>query len=462
MEGSSGMNQIKKIKYDIVVVGGGPGGIPAAISAARQGKQVLLVERNSFLGGVAASGLGILGYLDRQGEKALGGIAQEIIDRMQEYGGATGHYRCPVHNSITPISPEIFKMAALEMCTEAGVKVLFNQEVLDVFVDNGKLRKIMIYGKCVQTEVEAELFIDATGDGDIAYMCGEHYTLGQDETGINQPCTLMFTVTDFNIERLWDYAEEHQEDFGIKEDYAKGYDIDFFKSTKGHCFIGLQGLIKKAKENGDFDVPRNQFIYITNPDSDLLAINTSRITNINASDPYELSDGINEGYQQIKTLIKFMNQYVPGFENARISQISPTLGIRETRHFEGVHRLTKEEMYSQETYDNAIALCAYNIDIHSGTSDHIDLTPVEKPFGIPFGCLIPAHIEGLLLSGRTISVDTPTFAATRVMGPCMAIGEAAGIAAALSIKEKKSVKELDVQEIRNVIIEKGGILKAAV
>ena len=103
--------------YDMVVIGGGPGGIPAAIAAARRGKKVMLVERNAFLGGAATSGLGILGYLDRNGNKALGGIAQEMIDRLEAMQGAMGHFRCPVHNSITPISPECFKIVAVEIFT---------------------------------------------------------------------------------------------------------------------------------------------------------------------------------------------------------------------------------------------------------------------------------------------------------------------------------------------------------
>jgi len=132
------MYDTKQLKYDVAVIGGGPGGIPAAIAAARMGMKVVLVERNAFLGGAAASGLGILGYIDRQGNRVLGGIAQEFIDRLIEVGGATGHYRCPVHNSITPINPDLFKIIAVKMCNEAGVDILFSNELLDVKVETAK------------------------------------------------------------------------------------------------------------------------------------------------------------------------------------------------------------------------------------------------------------------------------------------------------------------------------------
>ena len=451
------MHQIVNRPYDMVVIGGGPGGIPAAIAAARRGKKVILVERNAFLGGAAASGLGILGYLDRNGNKALGGIAQELIDRLESMQGAMGHFGCPVHNSITPISPECFKIVAVEMCREAGVDLLFNAELFDVRVVNQRVVSVTVYGKCVQTILYAKVFVDATGDGDLAYMAGAAFHSGQDGTGIMQPATLMFTVTHYHLEKLLDFAEHHPQDFGIKEDYAKGYTPNFFRATPGHCFIGLTDLIRKAKEAGDFDVPRNQFIYITTPTEGLLAINTSRITKIDASDPYQLSAGLETGYRQIHCLMRFLHKYVPGFEDARLSAIAPSLGVRETRHFEGVYRLTRQEMYSDYVRENAIAQSAYNIDIHSGVKDHIDLTPISKPFGIPYGCLVPRDMNGLLLSGRTISVDTETYASVRVMGPCIAVGEATGEAAAMAIDQDCEVRDVNVQELRERLRQNGNL-----
>lgn len=441
--------------YDIAVIGGGPGGIPAAVAAARRGKRVVLVERGGFLGGAAASGLGILGYLDRSGGRALGGIAQEVIDRLTAVRGATGHFRCPVHNSITPISPEWLKIVAVEMCREAGVDILFHHELHDVTVENGRVVSVTVYGKCVHTVIRAKVFIDATGDGDLAFMAGVPFRVGQDGTGIMQPATLMFTVTGYDLEKLFDYAQQHPLDFGIKESYAEGYTPQFFRSTSGHCFIGLTDIIRRAKEAGDFDVPRNQFIYITTPTEGMLAVNTSRILNIDASDPCQLSSGLETGYMQVHTLMDFLNKYVPGFENARLCGIAPSLGVRETRHFEGNFRLTRENMYSDEVKENAVAQSAYNIDIHSGVQEHIDLTPVSVPFGIPYGCMVPKTVDGLLMSGRTISVDTQTYASARVIGPCMAIGEAVGEAAAMSLDKGIRVRDVPVEELRRALRKNG-------
>jgi len=444
--------------YDVAVIGGGPGGFSAAISAARAGARTVLVERDGALGGAAASGLGILGYLDRSGNKALGGIAQELIDRLQSVGGSPGHFRCPVHNSITPVSADLVKIVVAQMCKEAGVDVLFNHELLGAEVDDhGDLIAASVYGKLTTTRIAAKVFIDGTGDGDLAYLAGVPFTSGQEGTGEMQPSTLMFTVTSYDLDRFFAFLEENPDQVGIKEEYAAGYDLNFLRTTPGHCFIGLQGLISKARENGDFSVPRNQLIYITTASDKLLAINTSRVNRVDASDPVQLSNGLADGYQQVFQIVEFLRNYVPGFEKVEIAQIAPGLGIRETRHFEGVDRLTEDRL-DQEVSDSSIALSAYNIDIHSGTSDGIDLRVVEAPFGIPYGCLVPKGVNGLLLSGRTISVDSTVFASVRVIGPCIAIGEAAGIAAAQSASSGTPVSDLNTDALRAKLIEEGAIL----
>src|SRR5699024_9952677 len=285
--------------YDVAVIGGGPGGLPAAIAAARAGARTVLVERTAALGGAAASGLGVLGFLDRSGNTALGGIAQELSDRLKEIGGSPGHFRCPVHNSITPVSPDLVKIVAVQMCQEAGVDILFEHELLEVDVDDGgAMRAVTVYGKLTRTRITAEVFIDGTGDGDVAYLAGVPHTLGQDGTQTMQPSTLMFTVTNFDLERFWDFLDEHPYEMGIKEEYAAGYDVDFLRRTRGHCYIGMTARVASAREAGDFSIPRNQFIYIATASERLLAINTSRVIRIDASDPIELSRGLEAGYSQ--------------------------------------------------------------------------------------------------------------------------------------------------------------------
>lgn len=153
------MHRHVQIEADVVIIGAGPGGLTAAISAARQGSKVVLVERSATLGGCASSGITILGYLDRKGNQVLGGIAQEYHDRLKEMGGSIGHYRCPVHNSMSPILPDSFALLAAEMCKEAGVEVLFNCELYDVRVENKKVVEVLVYGKATKIRIKGKQFV---------------------------------------------------------------------------------------------------------------------------------------------------------------------------------------------------------------------------------------------------------------------------------------------------------------
>jgi hypothetical protein len=452
------MHRHEEIVCDLAVVGAGPGGLSAALAAARLGKQVVLVERSSALGGAASSGLGFLGYYDRRGHRAIGGLAQEYVDRLLHVDGSIGHFLCPAHNCITPILPDFFKIIAVEMCQEAHVQVLFNFDLLDVQVEGPAIEHITVYGKGTEIKIKARMYIDGTGDGDLAYMAGVPFTAGQDGTGINQPATLMFSVSNIDILKLYEYFALNPHELGIKEKYADGYDLSFFMKTPGHCLVGLNGLIEKARQAGDFDIPRNQFTYISYPDVNQIAVNTVRIINIDGSDPIQLSAGLEEGYRQIGILIKFMRQYVPGFAKATITQISPSLGIRESRHFEGIRRLTRDDVFNYRIDSETVALCAYNVDIHSGDGSHVDLMPVEKPFGIPLGCMIPKTIDNLLFTGRTISVDSVAYGAVRIMSTAFALGEAAGTAAALGISDQVKPAALDVAAVRTILLKNGAIL----
>ena len=462
------MHDLRELSYDVVVIGGGAGGLCAAIAAARQGAKTILVERTGVLGGCAASGLSILGYMDRQGRKVLGGLAQEIYDRLAQMNGTIGHYPCPVHNSISPISAQMLKILAVEMCKEAGVDILFNCDVTDVQLVNGCIRAVTVYGKCTDIRIQGKQFVDGTGDGDLAYLAGCTFTRGQEDAGrvvdgapVMQPSTLMFTVTNYDLDKFYSWLQENPGEIGIKEDYAQGYDLNFFRTTPGHCLIGLTETIKKARENGDFTIPRNQFIYIKTAESMLLASNTSRIINMDASDPFQLSKGLEEGYMQVHQLLKFMRKYVPGFENAAIADISPTLGIRETRHFYGLRRFTQEEMYAGLQDEDTIALCGYNVDIHSGRGDHIDLTPLHKAFGLPYGCFVARDVSNLFLAGRTLSVDSTVFAAARVMGPLMAAAQGIGMAAAMCAAQGIAPAQVEVKRLREMLKAQGAILETA-
>jgi hypothetical protein len=449
------MKHIIHNKYDVIVIGAGPAGVPAALAASRLGCKVLLVERNAFLGGTGVSGLSYLGFLDHKGRKTLGGIPAEIILRLQDLNGTQGHHYSPVHNSITDLNPEIVKLVMAGMCREAGVEILLNCETVDVNVDNGILMDVIAYSKCTYFILSASVFIDATGDGDVAYKAGVPYILGQQGSGQAHPAALLFTVGGVDMNRFFSYLAENPGEIGTPDCHDQKYSLEFLKNTPGHCFIGLSGLIEKAKRDGKYRIPGDFFVYITTPVSGQLAINSTRISNIDATDPLELTRASLEGHKQIMDLMGFMKEYIPGFERCVLCHISPTLGIRETRHFRCQVQVDKAMALGEVINDETIALAAYNINAHCG-NDTIK-TPL-KPFGIPLNSLKPQNIKRLLLAGRDIDTDITAFGSMCTMGTCMAIGQAAGVCAALAARQDKYPDEISAEAVRRQLLADGAYL----
>ena len=200
------------MKKNIVVVGGGPGGLAAAVTAAREGKKVLLVERNGYLGGQLGSGLPFLAFWDKKRRQVIGGFAQEFVDRLQEEGASFGHAYCPHHLSTTLIDPFYSRILCFQMVKEAGVELLLHSELSGVHVEDGRIRSVVISGKGQNIEVEADIFIDATGDGDLASMSGAECEKGDSESHVMQPPTLMFNLAGIHFDRFYDFIEAHPEE----------------------------------------------------------------------------------------------------------------------------------------------------------------------------------------------------------------------------------------------------------
>lgn len=451
------MRNTEFLEYDVVIAGGGVSGIGAAISAARMGAKTLLVERNDFLGGAAASGLGILGFEDRGGNPIIGGIPREIIHSMDEMGGTLGHNYCPILNSLTPINPSLFRITAFEKCAQAGADLLLHCEVVDVNVDCGHIASITVFGKCHTYEISGKVFVDCTGDGDMASMAGAHYVKGNG-TGEIQPASMIFVTSNMDKDRMLDYVAQHPEEAETPEGYEMETSVDFYKSARGYNFLGFGNIIKKAIDHGDYNIPRDQFSMITSPNKNSSTINNTRIIHFDGSDLLDLTRGTIEAYRQVEELSRFIPKYIPGYENSAISLISPTLGVRESRRFAGIKTLCYEDASRGLIPDDSIALCGYNVDIHHGGDAGSDLLIIEKAYGIPYGCLVSADIDGLLFGGRIISVDWMTFGSSRIMSTSMAIGEAAGTAAALAVKKCAAPADVPVQEIRDILRENGAIV----
>lgn len=448
-------------EYDIAVIGGGPAGLAAAITAARAGKKVALFERNSFLGGALAIGLSPLGFLAQDGRKCIAGFGEEFIHRLMERGDSHGTRVCPKHNSVTGVNAEGVKLLALEMCLEAGVDVLLHCEALDVEVVNKRIRKLTMYGKCNRIDVYAKVYVDCTGDGDVAYLAGCSHEMGQEGTGMLQPPTVMFTLEGVEHEKLFDYVEKHPEELRynrpmIFED--ESYNADYFRADPNHVFVGLQQTFRELKAKGELPVDRESFIYINGTKPGEVYINSIRILNADTTDIRDLSRAEVEGALQIPKLIALLRERIPGFEHCYLSSIAPSLGVRETRRFAGLRRVTGEDCIKSNVPEDTICLSGYKIDIHSGKDDGLFFRAVEKPFGIPYGALVSADVENLLFAGRCISTDAVALGSLRVIPSCMGMGQAAGVGASLCLDKEIAPGQVDPEEVRKILREQNVIL----
>ena len=448
-------------QYDIAVIGGGPAGLATAITAAREGKKVLLADKNGFLGGNLTIGLPLLGFLDEHGNQCISGFAEEFVRRLQERGACYGIRPCPKHNSVTNVDAEAVKILSFEMCREAGVEVLLHVEAIDAAVDSGRVRSVTLYGKCNRITVFAELFVDCTGDGDVACLAGCSYEAGRGEEQEMMPPTVMCTIENVNDQALLDYVAEHPDEMkpmSATIETKPGYDAAYFKADPNYVFVGMTQLWSRLKAQGICPVERGNMIVINGLHKGQMYVNTTRLLDVDGTNVFDLTRGEMEGHLQLHKLIDTFRKFVPGFENCYISSIAPNIGIRETRRIKGLDRVTLEQALEGEVPDSSICLSGYTIDIHYNNERGTLFKKLDRPFGVPYGCLVSAERSNLMFAGRCISVDDHVVGSTRVMPCCMAMGQAAGLAAAMAVTEKLLPAQVNVAKLRSALREQGAVL----
>lgn len=454
------MKSIKQqLNTDVVVVGGGPAGMCAAIAAAREGVRVILIEQGGFCGGMATKGLvgPFMTCYDAKGETMIiRGLFKEIVERMvargfaihpaQVHGGTAFTSWIKIgHEHVTPFEPEGLKIIIDEMLTEAGVKILYHTDFIHPVLDNNTISGILVSSKRGLEIIEATVVIDCTGDGDVAYRSGVPYEMGNQELNLIQPATMFFHISNVDPD-----AVEADIQANIQNFYRKD----------GVNYRSFHWRVTQARENGDWDLNRVSIGMFRMPKPDEWCVNTSRIMGVNSTDNESLTNAELIGRQQVYKILHFLQKYVPGCENARIKSIASHIGIRESRHIQGDYRLTAEDLLNSKVPEDSILLAANSVDVHGrfGPTSN-EYVPIKgKYYGVPYRCLIPKGIEQLLIAGRCVSADSTAAGAIRVMPPCMGMGEAAGVAAALSVKEGITVRRIDVQNLRKVLKDRGAYL----
>jgi hypothetical protein len=440
----------------VLVVGGGPAGMGAAIGAARAGADVILVERHGFLGGNATAALvmPLMSFHTQQavkekpgaatllpgdhgsGDPVLAGVVRDFIERLVKAGGAvppsldTGY--------VIPFDPETFKLVALEMLDEAGVKFLVHALATDVIDSNGP--GVVFATKSGPLVIRAHTIVDCTGDGDIAAQAGAPFDIGREDDSLVQPMTLMFRMVEFERRAFQSYARKHPDQWrGVH---------------------GLWDLIRHATEHGELDLPREEALFFATPHEHEVSVNMTRITRAWGTDVWDLSYAEWEGRRQLRQIVAFFRRYVPGVEKAYVAQTGTTVGVRETRRIRGEYQLTVEDVLEAHKFDDVIARSTYPVDIHNPTGPGTVLkkVPPGESYDIPLRCLIPQQVDNLLVAGRCISGTHEALSSYRVMPVAMATGQAAGVCAALSARESRAPRALASSKVQNELLRQGASL----
>lgn len=456
LSGSSPLMQQaeRRMHYDIIVAGGGTAGISAALSAARMGGKVLLIEKNSYVGGTAASGLPFIDFFTKDGRQIVAGQAEELMNRLYKEKAALGHIRTSGGhlNSITMIDPEWVKIIAEEMLLESGCDILYHSFVCGARVEKNTLKSVVVANKNGLTDLEADCFIDTTGDGDLAKFSGAEYHLGRDSDGLCQAMSLLFKLGDVDVEKVTSLFGESPI---VAEPLGGSHSYNLHVSGKlsqWNDVILRENIFPHADHNIWAGTLR---------ENELTYVNTVRVSEKNGADAYELSEAEIEGRRQLKKLIRFLNAHVPGMEKAHITSIPNGIGVRETRRIEGEYILTGEDILQGRKFEDCIAKNGYCIDIHDpkGAGWGVSFIQSEDAcYDIPYRCIVPKTIDHLLVAGRCISTTAEALASTRIMPSCMALGEAAGVGAALAAAGKLSPRKVEVKQIQKELRRRGAIV----
>ena len=449
--------------YDVIVVGGGPAGIMSAMTSGKLGASTLLIEKNGFLGGSAtASVLGPISPFHYKDEQVINGVPQEFMDRMVAEKGSTGHMKTldpyGSGDSLGFYDREKYKYVAAEMLCEYGVEILYHCMLSSVEMEGDTVKGVTVMSKGGRKlSFRAHVIVDATGDGDVAVLAGENYTTGDAKTHKMSPSSAMFEMCNVETEKVFRYMQENPDDFEFISDIVPMREFD--DRLKQHYFVGqgFMKLVKKAVEAGDLEFGRDSVIVLNGIHPGSMHFNATRVAGYDENDVIQRTSSELDGRRQINSVSEFMIKYVPGYGSAFVSVTNSEIGVRESRHIEGEYTITGQEAYEGTKFPDVVSRGYFPIDLHnpdgkSGYGNGGVWKELKDTFDIPYRCLVPKHIDGLILSGRCISGTSEAHGSYRTQGGIMGIGQAAGAAAALCAKNKVQPREQDYHEIQQTLI----------
>ena len=408
-------------RYDVVIVGGGPAGIAAAYAAAKCGACTLLIEKDGYVGGMSTAGL-----MNRWCGDCSGGLYKKVFQRTTRKKGTRVIY-----------NPEELKNCYLAFLEEAGVHLMLHTTFLSANTVGGHIDSVEVWGAGEQYTVQAEVFIDATGDGYVAKSAGIRYCKGRETDHLMQPMSLMFSVG------------------GVDEERA------VFPSFNTHP--ELEEKMQSYVEQGKIDQPAGHVILLEGAIEGTANVNMTNVISVDGTNIRDLTKAELLTRRQAPQIVAFLRECVQGYEECYLLQTANYIGVRETLHFEGEYQLTEQDILNQTIFEDwVVANAQFGFGNHNLTGSGADKGNLKyhgERYTIPYRSLLARGVDNLLLSGRNISGTHMAHASFRVMPICMGTGEGAGVGAALAVKSGIRIREVDPTAIQLVLTEKMGAEK---
>jgi hypothetical protein len=404
--------------YDVVVIGGGPGGVSAAVGAAQAGASVLLVERYGFLGGMATAGLvnPFMPYT-LKGRRMTSGVFNELLDRLEARGALAPDGKV--------FDDEAMKLVLDRMMQDHGVDLLLHAFFFDVQMEGRTIVRARLMGKSGEIDLAGAVFIDATGDGDVAARAGAEVQVGRDQDGVCQPMTLCFRVG------------------GVAGE-----------PSVGELRRELNDIYQKAKAAGEIENPREDILLFATLVPHIFHFNTTRVIRRDATDPLDMTAAELEGRRQTDALLALFRRHSPRFEDAYLIKTASQIGVRESRRVMGDYVLDMHDVLEASKFEDGIARSNYPVDIHNPDGEGTVIRHLQpgEYYEVPYRALVPRGVDNLLIGSRCVSATHEAHASLRIMPVVAGIGEAAGVAAAWAVRDSVSPREVDGTRLKAAVL----------
>lgn len=479
---------MQRHSYDVIVVGGGTAGAVAALAAAQFGARTCLVEKAGYLGGTCHALGNVTPFHNNRGERVVGGLAQVLVDRIAERGGtrAGGHLPNPsgIGGSFTPIDPDVMKPVLFELAHEAGVDVWLHSVLVDTVVEDDAVRAVRVHNISGLYELAAIVVVDATGNADVVAAAGAGYEQDVPEAALN--ATLLFRLAGVHTREFIEHIRSAPHKIVLVADpwlrEVRGLEPQRLMQERVQdiydCpYIYIANLVRDFIPCSDwarYDITGedkaewgrllpfgSRFSIMPAPNrDDIVTLNVTSMT-FDATRGENLTTAEFEGQRQLRLAVELLRDYVPGFGNAFLHSVSPSVSVRASRRICGEYTLTREDVEGQARFPDGIARGAYPMSVQSpgqvNTRQHLFVRD-GGDYDIPYRCLVPERMDGLLVAGRCLSATREAIGSARMGAQCMAYGHAAGLAAAMAAGDRVAPRAVSPVRLRRVLAAQGAIV----